>query len=385
MSVIFPSYVSYSKFLMPSIIAAMASMNSLNAVEGPDALPSKGYSSQVGTGELVWGGYGELHYNNKEETRGGDQIDLHRLVFFAEYAYDHDLRFVTEVEIEHALAGEGKPGEVEVEQAYIDFAFGHGKSVQAGVMLMPIGSINVHHEPPYFHGVERPNLNKVVIPTTWWEGGVSFKHQVNESFGYQVMFTSALNSDGFSASGIRGGRQKTAEAQAGGSLFTGRVDYTGIEGLKLGLSGTTGRVDQDAADETHQFTLIALDYHWSQGAFEVSGEAAYNTVSNPEDIDPQVSGESYGAYITLAYDLFSLMDRNDDQQLQLFGRYEYFNTQADVADGVAKDESKIGSIYQIGLSYRPHPQVVLKADYQDWDLDDDSGVDRFNAGIGWYF
>ncbi len=49
------------------------------------------------------GGYGELHYN------AGDQqeLDFHRFVLFLNHDFTDKLSFVSELEVEHALAGDG--------------------------------------------------------------------------------------------------------------------------------------------------------------------------------------------------------------------------------------------------------------------------------------
>ena len=35
-----------------------------------------------------------------------------------------------------------------------------------------MGFINEIHEPPFYHGVIRPEVEQRIIPTTWREGGV---------------------------------------------------------------------------------------------------------------------------------------------------------------------------------------------------------------------
>ena len=52
------------------------------------------------------GGYGELHYNNG----ASDQIDLHRFVLFVNHEFSEKIRLFSELEVEHAFSGEGKPG-----------------------------------------------------------------------------------------------------------------------------------------------------------------------------------------------------------------------------------------------------------------------------------
>ncbi len=63
-------------------------------------------------------GYGELHYNNLSGKGGAadkDKIDFHRFVLFFGYDFNDRIRFNSEFELEHSLAGDGKPGEVELE------------------------------------------------------------------------------------------------------------------------------------------------------------------------------------------------------------------------------------------------------------------------------
>ena len=63
------------------------------------------------------GGYGELHYNQISSDAGDvDEIDFHRFVLFFGHEFSDRVRFFSEFELEHSLAGDGKPGEVELER-----------------------------------------------------------------------------------------------------------------------------------------------------------------------------------------------------------------------------------------------------------------------------
>jgi len=55
------------------------------------------------------------------------------------------------------------PGEVELEQAWLEYDFTSRLSGRAGVFLLPVGILNETHEPPTFYGVERNNV-EVVVP-----------------------------------------------------------------------------------------------------------------------------------------------------------------------------------------------------------------------------
>ena len=124
-----------------------------------------------------FGGYGELHINHLSNEKAGgsdkDSADLHRLVLFIGHTFSDTVHFYSEIEWEHSIAGEGKVGETEVEQAYIEFDVAPEYTVKAGVFLLPVGLMNETHEPDTFYGVERNSVEKNIVPATWWEGGVA--------------------------------------------------------------------------------------------------------------------------------------------------------------------------------------------------------------------
>ena len=119
-------------------------------------------------------GYGELNYNHYTQDSSRSQADLRRFVFGFGYAFSDKLHFNSEVEFEHAVTSADDAGEVEIEQAYIDYQLTPHFNVKGGLFLMPFGLLNQHHEPPVYYGVERNEVETRIIPTTWREGGVGF-------------------------------------------------------------------------------------------------------------------------------------------------------------------------------------------------------------------
>ena len=126
--------------------------------------------------KVTLGGYGELHYQDVETDGGTDSrsMDAHRYVLFFGYDFTDKVRFRSEFELEHGLtcADSDCPGEVELEQMYIEMDHTDKFSSRVGIMLTPVGILNENHEPPTFYGVERNEVEKYLIPTTWWAGGV---------------------------------------------------------------------------------------------------------------------------------------------------------------------------------------------------------------------
>ena len=77
------------------------------------------------------------------------RLDFHRFVLLVTHRFSDRIRFVSELELEHALVeGLEEGGELELEQAYVDFLLSRRFNVRAGMMLVPVGIINERHEPP---------------------------------------------------------------------------------------------------------------------------------------------------------------------------------------------------------------------------------------------
>ena len=173
-------------------------------------------NSKASSSDTTIGGYGELHYNNlsnSDHSKETKQLDLHRFVIFVNHEFNENIRFFSEFEIEHALVKDtndgSNDGEVEVEQAYIQFDLNETTIANAGVFLIPVGIINETHEPPAFYGVERNPVEKNIIPATWWEAGVMLSGHYDSGFSYDLALSSGL--DG--GTSIRDGRQKTSKAR----------------------------------------------------------------------------------------------------------------------------------------------------------------------------
>ena len=126
---------------------------------------------------LSIGGYGEGHYSKLvDDDRGSsDRADLLRLVLYTGYKFTDNILFNAEIEFEHATTSSTESsgdGSVSVEFAHLDFLLNHWFNVRAGLVLVPMGYINEIHEPTSYFGVNRPEVERQIIPATWRENGV---------------------------------------------------------------------------------------------------------------------------------------------------------------------------------------------------------------------
>lgn len=321
------------------------------------------------------GGYGELHYNNLENqgTKDDkDEMDFHRFVLFFNHEFNDRLRLFSELELEHALAGEDAEGEVELEQAYIQYDLNEKHRVNAGLFLLPVGLLNETHEPNTFYGVERNNVEKNIIPTTWWEGGVMFSGEIAQGFAYDVAMTSGLNTSAGSDYAVRSGRQKVSEAEAEDFAYTARLKWTGMPGVEL---ATSVQYQEDITQSMDANAGSA--WMWEAHAAIQKGDFGLRALYATWDLDgdgPKSVGadEQTGWYIEPSYKL--------TDSVGIFTRYSMWDNQAgNSSDSEVKQ-------WDLGLNWWLDPQVVVKVDYQDQDAEnEDDEFDGFNVGVGYQF
>jgi hypothetical protein len=337
-------------------------------------------SLSTGTGPLAGlsiGGYGELHYNNLDADDAAsdvDLIDFHRFVLFVGHEFSDRVRFFSELELEHSLAGDGAPGEVELEQAYIDFALTDSSAAQAGLFLLPLGILNETHEPTTFYGVERNDVESIIIPSTWWEGGAGVSGHLGNglSWNFAAHGGLAMPTTGSSAFRVRSGRQKVAEALAGSPAYTARLRYTGMRGLELAASyqyqTDPSQITGDGLDDGQLFTAHAIYQSGSFGLRALYGRWDFSGAA----IEAAGVDEQEGWYIEPSWRV--------NEKFGVYARYE---------DLDAAREVDRFSQYEAGVNYWPLPGVVLKMDLRSRDHDSaalsGSDFDGFDLGVGYSF
>lgn len=344
---------------------------------------------KMGTGldqgkKIHFHGYGEMHYNAPE--KGTNEMDLHRLVLGMSYDYNDWIKLHAEIDYEHSFT------EPEVEFAYIDFLFSDVFNVKTGYLLMPFGYLNEFHEPPLFYSVERPYVQKYLIPTTWGEGGVGIYGSIFDGLKYQLYAVSSLDAGKFSdKDGIRKGRGKIAEAKSEDIAGILRLSYTAFPGLNIGGSFYTGNAAQDNPTlDSANVTMFEGDFQFQKFGFELIGLYTQTNVDEAGQIS-SIAGKAIGEkqkgwYLEGAYHLLDLINPGTEHDVVVFVRHEEFNTQDKVASGFTADPKYDRQVTTIGASYLPIPDIALKIDYEIWD--DASSVDRsdqLNLGVAWMF
>jgi len=361
--------------------------------------------------KLTIGGYGEVHYNqlldNSKRTNG--DLDVHRMVLFFGYNFSSKTQFVTEIEMENAH-------EMWVEQLFVQHKLTDFMNIKAGLLLIPMGIINEFHEPTTFNGVERPLIDTKIAPSTWREIGIGFSGNIlPASLKYQIYMVNGASSynnvTGLfnGADGIRSGRQKGTKSYISSPNFTGKIDYYGIRGLSVGVSGYFGKSQSKLyhnLDESNAalvakadssvvgMGMLGFDARYNYKGFEFRGQAYYTSFTNTEAYNKftrkdgklnDLGKSMMGYYVEAGYNVLRLFPEAK-MELVPFVRYQDYNTHLTVDANQTAKAAYAGNVVTTGLTLRLTKGVVAKADVDFAKTNAvTKSVTTFNAGVGVMF
>lgn len=361
----------------------------------------------------VIGGYGQAVATWEKMGAEGPfegKLDLQRVVLSTASDFSRfgvPISVYLELEWEHAIACDGCQGSVEAEQAFLQWRFREELALKAGLLLVPMGIVNQWHEPTVIHGVERPQVDQLLIPSTWRELGLGFSGRIGIA-RYELYAMAPLNPMNLSADGLRGARTHGSFSPAEVPAVTGRLELEPWPGIVAGLSGygaDLGPVGDwySASGERLRLSLPvlggALDLRGRRWGFEGRAVGVYWSLpesgvlmaAKREDGSPYFSEATaavptrmLGGYVELAFDLFYPVELGD-HQLMPFARLEAYNTQVGVPEGYQPDPTRSVQEGSFGIRYKPIQNIVFKTDVQlrDRRYGDDSLL--INAGVGWMY
>jgi len=385
---------------------------SYERVSGLGPAASKVYHSKD---KLSIGGYGEMYLRRYSQYDNGDaalntertntETNILRFIPYIGYKFNDWIILNTELEWEN---GGAKPGDEDynyaiVEFTYLDFLFDDAYNLRVGHLLVPMGNINLNHEPTQFLTTERPKVERTIIPSTWHTNGALVYGDLGD-FSYHVGLVTAPNAvefeqGSFIKRGRGGGKQNTDDFG-----IVARLDYQGISGLNLGFSAFTAETGDQIAEsnaKAHRATLwdLHLDYRangWDIKAVYTAGELGNNDLSaystRSAALNSKVASEVWGAYATVGYDIMPLIAPKRSDRLMPFLHVESLDLDA-AGDAVFDAPSSTASQkhdqawqeYALGVSYFPDPNVVIKGDYRTINYDSksllkDEALYTFSAG-----
>ncbi|MBR3407871.1 MAG: hypothetical protein IKG86_03400 [Paludibacteraceae bacterium] len=377
-------------------------------------------------GRFTIGGYGEvtakhcfysnnyLRYGKNPEKYANDhygEFDLPHVVVYMGYDFGKGWSVGTEIEFEHGgtesaieieeeeggeYEGEiERGGEVALEQFWLQKEFNRYAILRAGMQVIPVGGLNAHHEPTEYFSVYRNEGEFTIIPSTWHEVALTFMGSTPNGWHYQAMFLPGLDSDRFNRKNwIKPGAGSPYEFKLA-NVFAGaaRVDYTGVKGLRLSLSGYCGNSFRNTLSKSNSeldasaykdvkgtVSIGSFDFAYKDYGLVLRGGITYGHLSDAAAITQYniamrkgsvsskqwVASDALAAGIEAGYDFFSLSRKSkvQSQKLYLFGRYDYY-------DSMFRYDNKPTDMYAwcgrhraaVGINYFPIPQIGVKAEF----------------------
>ena len=380
----------------------------LAAVKGQESNEPQNLSSRIlakKENKLEFGGYGQVDFSKQllKNTATNASLDVSRLILSMGYSFSSKTSFFSEVEFEHVK-------EIFVEQVFINHSFNDYLNMRAGLLLIPMGIINEYHEPTTFNGVNRPTVDNIIVPTTWREIGIGLtgrfqgsgiKYQaylVNGFSGYDGT-KGLINGEKF----LRDGRQKGAKSIMTSPDLSLKIDYYGVTGLKIGISGYFGKTESalykklDLSNHTSVaradssilgVTMAGLDVRYNRRGLSLRGELILTSMTNTTSYNAltgnDVGRSVRGMYAEIAYNVLQKTD--SEYSLSPFFRYENYDTHFKVDPGVTKQEKYQVNELVFGIGWKLADGAVLKADMQLAKSAADATTRKtINAGIGLWF
>lgn len=374
-------------------------------VNGPSINTADRLLQKNSNSKLSIGGYGEVNFYQpvKDNTLSNAELDVQRFVMMMAYKFTNRTQIITEIEYEHVK-------EVFIEQAFVQHRFNDFLNLRAGLMLIPMGIINEFHEPVTFNGVKRPNLSNKIVPTTWREIGIGLTGRIQSAtLKYQVYITNGFNGyDGNARfkgeNGFRGGRQKGAESFMSSPVFSAKLDYYGLPGLKVGAAVYLGKSQSslfNGIDKNDELALAQADSSvvgiqmfglnaiYQYKGLRLRGEYILSKQSNTLQYNAFTGSDLAkvmdGYYADISYNLF--YGTKLKSELIPFIRYEKYYTHSEVDSEITQVLAYNRTDITMGIGYKITPGIMLKSDYQIYHNEDsnDSNSGQFNLGVAFWF
>ena len=330
--------------------------------------------------------YGETKWNVKN---GADYGDPHRFVLIPGYKLSDYAYFNSEIEIEHGGVDDSDGGRfdggLELEQFYADVKINDWLNWRSlGVSLIPVGSINLHHEPDQFYSVHRPIMYSKVVPSTWMETGMGFFGEVPsaEGLSYFLYASSGLTSTHATHGtdgkwNVRKTRPGLREKDGNDSLaWSARLAYErgGFAG-----SASTYLADYQYGGAKTDLQLFDLEASYRfENSFELIADYAWWNIDDPTVMQDNQVGERMDGYrLELAY--HHVMGSNE---LVPFIRAEGYDLSSNgsysgYTEAGSNNYLSYGAMYKFGETWE------LKAAVRQSFDDDDST--EFSLGVGFQF
>ena len=325
----------------------------------------------------------------------------------------HGVEFTAELEIEHGGAGAAleleyeefgefeteveKGGEVNLEELYLQKAFGERFSLRAGRFYVAVGLLSGFHRPTDYLGTARSEAETTVIPAVWDEIGLQARLKLQWGVA-TAQVVNGLDSTGFSSQRwVALGHQGRFElVRATDLAFVGRLDVTAVPGLVAGASAYYGgtsrnrpkpdlvKTCEDADPNVTapcgyvQAPLLILDAHATlrAGPVRASALVLWGHLGNAEDVSARndrlsnalgvlrtpVADNALAVFGEVGVDVASPLGLDRSHRLEPFLRVDWYDTMFRPRSELFDNPRFERLVVTAGLAYTLEERVFAKLD-----------------------
>ncbi len=304
---------------------------------------------------------------------GEDTFRQFRFIPFIYADVSERVKLSAELEFEFEGVGGGRQGEVIVEFANIDFLINDWINWRGGVILAPLGKLNLVHDTPLQDMVDRPLVSQMIIPSTLSETGMgffgSFYPTDLSKIDYEIYLVNGF--EGLDEGGRRRFSRTAGLAGSNGGYrenannsfdVVGRVAYSPFLGLELGASAHTGKYDEN---NDNRLTIAAFDWTYQRGAYEFVGEIARDYIERDDFARASgITDDMWGYYSEVRYHF--MPDYLKRVAPSFFTNESTFTAvlRHDHVDTASQDLHFLRDRLTVGLNYRITEDTVFKLNYQ---------------------
>ncbi|MFC4871864.1 hypothetical protein [Negadavirga shengliensis] len=383
--------------------------------------------------KFTFSGFGETNFVNYRGPKNVESNDvelyytnLQRLVAYAAWKPKKWLVLYGEFFAEFLNDGNNESHFEYLPELFVDFLIDEKFNVRVGTHQPGIGFINNNDEPIMFFTVNRPEVERLIIPSQWIDLGIMTYGKISDDLKWNLSLYQGLDANNLNGSTwLRRGRDEALRFNFSSYVLNSKFVYTGMKDTEISASGIWTRLGDsqqintnDGLERVRASTLLLSSYvrHvYRDWTFMVLG--TYGRINDTDklyeltrssDLGPQVLGEQvYGVYGEVSYDILpalgwnkpgpsrdkdNLFIRRNEFKLPLFVRMERLNTHAGVHDQLAhlaRSQTDLTTL-TMGLNFNPRRNMVLKSNYQiRWnDRPMENGEyegNRFEMGLGFIF
>ena len=314
------------------------------------------------------GGYMDTEWVSEGAT---NTFKAHRLIIQVGSRLNSKVRFNSEIEYEYGgfitnkdASNTTQKGELKIEQAWVDHELSDQFTLRTGIILVPVGQLNIFHDSDLRDFTARPLVNKYIIPTTWMDTGIG-GHGEFEIGDAEVTLEGYVingldhNNTYSPTKGTRNMRPNFKNDTNQGKALVGRIGIIPSINAEFGVSTYQGQYKQ---------SLLAFDARYALGQLGVKGEYAryadgYNNDANGYNVEGKFNvspliGQTKPIHVLARYELIDLLD-----------------------DASAGRRTRTS----IGLNIRPLPAFVYKVEYsinEVQGMDDEDNTLMASVAIG---